>query len=91
MLIKDLTEGQLNGLSIVERTCSVLSLIGIAFIVTTFLLSRGFHKPINRLIFYASVGNLGTNIGTIISRAPIDGASITHPHLCQFQAFLIQM
>jgi hypothetical protein len=71
-----------------ERVCSVLSLLGIAFIVTTFLCDKSFHKPINRLIFFAVWGNTMSNVATLISTSGIhlgvDG------FLCQFQAFLIQ-
>ncbi|KAH7360395.1 hypothetical protein BKA65DRAFT_183996 [Rhexocercosporidium sp. MPI-PUGE-AT-0058] len=91
MFAKDLTEETLWRLSVIERTASALSLVGILFIISTFLLSRAFHKSINRLIFYASVGNLFTCVGTLVSRSAIKGTGITNPHLCKTQAFLIQM
>lgn len=71
-----------------ERTCSVISLLGCFFIIITFLTTTAFRKPINRLVFYASIGNLFTNMGTLISRSAL---SKPNSHLCQFQAFLIQM
>ena len=85
---KELTEDQLNAIVIIERVTSSLSVVGCLLIVVTFLSSSAFHKPINRLVFFASVGNIMTNIATLISRSALenlDGA------LCQFQGFLIQM
>lgn len=78
----------LNPLSVIERVCSVFSLLGCVFIIATFCLSKAFHKPINRLVFYASFGNLMTNVATLMARTyvgDIDSAG------CQLQAFLIQM
>lgn len=75
-------------LSTVERVCSVFSLLGCLFIIVTFCCSKAFHKPINRLVFYASFGNGITNIGTLMARSYI--GSPDSPG-CQIQAFLIQM
>lgn len=55
MLIDDITEGQLEAFTIVERLASVPSLLGCIFIITSFSMSKAFHKPINRLVFYASM------------------------------------
>ena len=66
----------------------MLSLLGSLFVIITFLTSHAFHKPVNRLVFYASFGNLMTNVATLMSRA------FTEQPLspgCQFQGFLIQM
>ena len=71
-----------------ERVASVFSVIGAAFIIFTFLFDSSFRKPINRLVFYASWGNLFANVATLISREGIK-REIDGP-LCQFQAFLIQ-
>lgn len=84
-----LTEAQVNALAITERVISVFSIIGIFFILFTFYFLKSFHKPINRLIFFASFGNLGMNIACLIAE---DGISSEHNSgLCTFQAFLIQM
>jgi hypothetical protein len=83
-----LTEAQLNDIVIIERVCSSLSLIGCAFIIVTFLSSRAFHKPINRLVFYASFGNMMTNVATLMGRTAL---SDVNGALCQLQGFLIQM
>lgn len=86
--VAELTDAQLDALTVIERVGSVFSLLGCVFIITTFCFSKAFHKPINRMVFYASFGNLMTNIGTLMSRTYL-------PYLdsvgCQFQGFLIQM
>lgn len=86
--VEDLTDDQLNALVNIERVCSILSILGCAFIICTFLTSKTFHKPINRLVFFASVGNVITNIATLIGRSALD--NVAGP-FCQLQAFLIQM
>ena len=80
--------GELDLLSLIERIGSCFSLLGCLFVITTFCCSKAFHKPINRLVFYASFGNMMTNVGTLMARS-----FITMPNSvgCQFQAFLIQM
>jgi hypothetical protein len=57
-----LTPDQIRTISIIERVSSVFSLIGIVFVLSTFLLSSSFNKPINRLVFFATFGNLGESI-----------------------------
>lgn len=76
-------------MEIAARLSSTLSIIGTLFIVGTFLSCPGFHQPINRLVFYASWGNLFSNVATMISISGIN-AGRTSP-LCQIQAFFIQM
>ncbi|KAL8935883.1 MAG: hypothetical protein Q9211_004467 [Gyalolechia sp. 1 TL-2023] len=84
-----LTEGQASALAITERVVSVFSIIGIFFILFTFYFLKTFHKPINRLIYFASFGNLGMNVACLIAE---NGISSGHTSgLCTFQAFLIQM
>jgi hypothetical protein len=83
-----LTPDQLDDIVIIERVNSILSLIGCAFIIISFIASPKFRRPINRLICYASIGNIVTNVATIMSRA---GTSNATGFLCQAQAFLIQM
>ncbi|KAK4199901.1 putative G-protein coupled receptor 157 [Triangularia verruculosa] len=74
--------------SIIERTCSVFSLLGSVLVITTFCASKAFHKPINRLVFYASFGNLMTNAATLMARSFVNDPNSGG---CQFQGFLIQM
>ena len=83
-----LTPSQTRDIIIIERVASVFSLTASAFVFITFLLSDKFRKPINRLVFYATFGNVIANIATLISTDGIEaGAGAS---LCQFQAFLIQ-
>ncbi len=86
--VTELSESQLDDIVVIERVCSSLSLIGCIFIMLTFCFSKAFHKPINRLVFYASIGNLMTNIATLIARSALDNVP---SFLCQFQGFLVQM
>lgn len=60
---------------------------GCIFTISTFCFSKYFSKSINRLVFYASFGNLITNVATMISRSYIDSPNSAG---CQAQAFLIQ-
>lgn len=82
------TPGQVNAMMITERVTSIFSLLGILFILSTFLLGRGFDKPINRLFFFASFSNLGMNIAALIAEQGVSAGQ--NSSLCQFQAFAIQ-
>lgn len=88
MTLEELTNAELTDFDTVERVCSSLSLLGCLFIATTFLTSKAFHKPINRLVFFASMGNIFSNVATLIARAALGNLNSS---LCQFQGFLIQM
>jgi hypothetical protein len=83
----DVSAAALNSISVIERLSSVLSLFGATFIAITFCFSTAFRKPINRLVFYASLGNMVTCIATLIARSAIPYLT---SFLCQFQAFLLQ-
>ncbi|KAJ6783200.1 hypothetical protein PWT90_01240 [Aphanocladium album] len=83
-----LTESELRAVTAIERSCSVVSVLACLFTILTFCTSRRFHKPINRLVFYASFGNLMTSVATLMSRDFTD--DILSPG-CQVQGFLIQM
>lgn len=84
-----LTDSQSTALIVTERVNSCVSVAGIFFILMTYLFAPGFDKPINRLIFFASFGNLGSNLAALISAAGSDAGEDTA--LCKFQAFLVQM
>ncbi len=88
MLASELTAAQLDLFSTLERVASVFSLIGILWVIVSFLGFKSFHKPINRMVFYASLGNIFTAVATIISRT-----ALIHPTsaFCQFQGLLVQM
>ncbi len=84
-----LTDSQLKSLELTERIASAFSLVGTSFILFTFVYSPAFRKPINRIIFYASWGNTLCNVATLMSQSGIRAGP--NSHLCQFQAFLIQL
>lgn len=83
-----LSADQVQDIIIAERVASALSLVGAAFVLTTFSLNDKFRKPINRLVVYATFGNVITNVATLISTSGIEAGAGSS--LCQFQAFLIQ-
>ena len=84
-----LSASQLHAISLTERVASAFSVAGTFFIFGTFLLDKAFHKPINRLVFYASWGNMMANVATLISQSSLEYGSASP--LCQLQSFLIQM
>lgn len=83
-----LSAQQIRTIIIIERAASILSLIGCTFVITTFCVSDKFRKPINRLVFFATFGNILTNVATLMSRAGVEAGGKSG--LCQTQAFLIQ-
>lgn len=93
MYVGDLNEANFATFNTLERVASALSLLGTAFVAITFLGSEAFQKPINRLVFYACLGNIFTNVATIMARAAIEAVHDDNynTNLCQFQGVLIQM
>jgi hypothetical protein len=85
---RNVAGSQFDTFSIIERAGSVFSLLGCFFIIFTFTMNKAFHKPINRLVFYASFGNAITNVATLMARSFINDPNGAG---CQVQAFLIQM
>ena len=85
----DLSKGEHRAMIITERVGAVMSICGIAFIIFTYLFAKGFCKPINRLIFYTSWGNLGVCLVALISEDGPDAGG--RSALCQIQAFLVQL
>lgn len=83
-----LDASQQAAIAAIERAGSVLSILGCVLIIVTFSVSKAFHKPINRLVFYASFGNMMTNVATLMAT---DFILLRDSVGCQFQAFLIQM
>ena len=89
-----LTPSQIQTLDTTERVTSAISIIGTFFIIITFFYSPSFDKPINRLIFFASWGNLGASISCLISElgpTSLGDSKYDVSGLCQFQGFLVQM
>jgi hypothetical protein len=83
-----LSSTQIHAIDVTEKVGSILSVLGAGFVIITFLSSSKFRKPINRLVFYASWGNILSNVATLIGVSAIKLGS-TAP-LCQFQGFMIQ-
>ncbi|EKG10008.1 hypothetical protein MPH_12882 [Macrophomina phaseolina MS6] len=73
----------------IARATSILSIACIIFTITTFAAFPYFRKPINRLIIYASFGNMLCNVATIINISAIPGHGGT-VGLCRFQGFFMQ-
>ncbi|KUJ21415.1 uncharacterized protein LY89DRAFT_433069 [Mollisia scopiformis] len=93
MHASELSQANFTTFNQLERIASAFSLCGTAFVAVTFLSSEAFQKPINRLVFYACLGNIFTNVATIMARAAVEAVSDGNFNtpLCQFQAVLIQM
>jgi hypothetical protein len=80
---------QVNALEAVERSMSVFSIIGCLFIITTFTLCDDLkRKAFNRLLFFASFGNIFSNVATLIATSGVKAGD--HAGLCKVQATLIQ-
>lgn len=88
--IMAMSASQIKALEICTRVTSVFSVLGSTFIIFTFLRWPFFRKPINRLVFYATWGNLMANIATLMSRSPIPKGNSGLTSLCEFQGVLIQ-
>lgn len=73
----------------IARATASFSAFASILVITSFLLSKRFHNPTNRLVFYAAWGNLLADVGAMISTAgPLQGDDKSS--LCQGQAFLVQ-
>jgi hypothetical protein len=82
---------KMEAYEVAERVMSVFSLLGSFIILTTFLCWEEFRKPINRLIFFATFGNVAANIATLISTSALPTRNPKLPlAFCQFQGVLIQ-
>jgi hypothetical protein len=87
-----LTMEQERALEAVERTMSVISIMGCLFIIGSFLFFEApKKKSFNRLLFFASWGNLLSNVATFIAGAGIrDLKEGRGSATCKIQATLIQ-
>lgn len=79
---------QTTAISITERVSSAVSVAASCIIISTFVGFKSFRKPINRLVFYASFGNILANVGTLVSESAVQKGH--NSALCQFQGFMIQ-
>jgi len=84
-----LTHDQIRALTLVERSASTLSVIGISTIIFTFCLSMQFRSPIHRIVFINAFYNIFDVTATFISLSGPEAGSSSK--LCQFQGFLMQM
>jgi hypothetical protein len=84
-----LTHDQIHTLTVVERSASVLSVLGIATIILTFLFSGQFRNPIHRIVFINAFYNIFDVTATFISLSGPEAGNTSK--LCQFQGFLNQM
>lgn len=84
----NLSPDQRRILQITERTASVFSIVGCVLICVTFVRYAQFRKPINRLMFYASWGNLFFSVAALLSQTVVDSPNSA---LCQFQGFVVQL
>ncbi|RMZ72235.1 camp receptor [Pyrenophora seminiperda CCB06] len=85
-----LSHGEGFALVMATRASSVLSVLGSMFIISTFVYFPFFRKPINRLVFFATFGNMLTNVATMMSTAVLPKGTLAPSGLCQFQGLLIQ-
>ncbi|UNI16419.1 hypothetical protein JDV02_002852 [Purpureocillium takamizusanense] len=81
-----LTGDQIAVLNIILQVGSALSIAGCIFIIGTFCFCDAFHRPINRLVFYASFGNLMASVGFMMAGSYLDQPLSAG---CQTQAFLL--
>ncbi|KAL1630305.1 hypothetical protein SLS56_004977 [Neofusicoccum ribis] len=72
------------------RVSAMLGLAGSLFIIATFVLLPRLRRPMNRLLFYTSLGNLFLDTFYFISvwAIPKPGGSM---HFCRTQGFMIQI
>lgn len=76
-------------MEIIERTTSLISILSSLFVLISFTCSKTLRQStINRLIFYASFGNLFSNVATLISVSGLKAG--VGSSLCQAQGFMIQ-
>ena len=83
-----LSEDQISVLNIIQQVGASLSIVGCVFIIGTFCFCDAFHKPINRLVFYASFGNLMASVAFMMAGLYIDSPTSAG---CQAQAFLLDV
>ncbi|EGO55229.1 hypothetical protein NEUTE1DRAFT_131048 [Neurospora tetrasperma FGSC 2508] len=84
-----ITPEDTESIVVIERVCSALSLLGGLFVITSFSVSDAFRqRAINRMVFFATFGNILTNVATLMTTAFTDDINSFG---CQFQGFLVQV
>jgi hypothetical protein len=84
----EFSEAELQAFQLAERVGASLSLAGSAMVIVTFCGWPVFRKPIRRLIFYATFGNILSAVAILIGYAGVKAG--INSVLCQLQAFFIQ-
>ncbi|EAS35151.3 uncharacterized protein CIMG_00505 [Coccidioides immitis RS] len=83
-----LSLSQLLSLQAAVRATASVSLLACLLVIASYAFSTLFHTPLNRLIFYATWGNLLAHVAELIAWSG-PRAGITSS-LCKFQAFFIE-
>lgn len=84
-----ITAADTESVVIIERVCSALSLLGGLFVIISFSVSDAFRqRAINRMVFFATFGNMLTNVATLMTTAFTDDINSFG---CQLQGFLVQV
>ncbi|KAK3949625.1 hypothetical protein QBC32DRAFT_219279 [Pseudoneurospora amorphoporcata] len=84
-----ITAEDTESIVVIERVCSILSLLGGLFVIISFSVSEAFRqRAINRMVFFATFGNMLTNVATLMTTSFTD---TTDSFGCQLQGFLIQV
>jgi len=84
-----ITMEEMDVLEAVELSMSLISVLAALLVMISFLTCLSLNqKSVNRLIFYASIGNIITNVATLISVSGLKAG--VRSGLCQAQGFLIQ-
>jgi hypothetical protein len=87
--MQGLSEEDTRTIISIERGCSAISLMGCLFVIVTFICSDAFRqRAVNRMVFYATFGNMLTNVATLMTTS---FTTMTDSFGCQLQAFLIQV
>ncbi|KKZ64621.1 hypothetical protein EMCG_09475 [[Emmonsia] crescens] len=83
-----LSPRQLHAMESSARAMSAVSISASFLVIASFLWGKLFQTPVNRLMFYATWGNVLANIGTMIGRSGITRGDDSG--ICRCQAFLLQ-
>ncbi|KAJ5885878.1 hypothetical protein N7504_011714 [Penicillium tannophilum] len=76
---------QIKAIGITERVGSSFSLLCSSLVIATFFFTDQFQTPIHRLLFFATLGNVWSNIGMLIAFSGVSRGE--NSALCQFQGF----
>lgn len=83
-----LSQKQLHVISLAERAGGAASVVGSLLIIITYSTIAEFRKPVRKMIFYATLGNVFSSAACLISNAGVQAGS--ESAICQLQAFFVQ-